>query len=167
MQIPGQMPDGTQGQTQEMIQDTTQERTQDRTQTQAAGQSKDSVNTKLLAYLTANNTGEKYLFATNNVGTAETYIIKTGKAVMAMGGFSGSDPILTVDKLKQMVANKEVKYFLTSSGGPGGGSSDVQAWIIKNGKEVPQTEWQTSTESGTSQGDMGMNGSQTLYEINP
>lgn len=134
---------------------------------QGKGQSSENVNTNLLAYLTANNNGEKYLFATTNAGTAEAYIIKTGKAVMAMGGFSGSDPILTVDKLKQMVANKEVKYFLISSGGQGGGSSDVQAWIIQNGKVVPQTEWQSSTENENSQGNMGMNGSQTLYEINP
>ena len=89
--------------------------------------------------------------------------VETGKAVMAMGGFSGSDPILTVDQLKQRVANKEIKYFLSSSGGPGG-SSDVTAWIIKNGKEVPQTEWQTSTSN--SSGGMGMNGSSTLYELN-
>ena len=169
-QMPGQMPGQTQGQKQDATKDTSQEdmtqkRTQDRAQTQVGGQLKDSVDTKLLAYLTANNTGEKYLFATTNAGTAEAYIIKTGKAVMAMGGFSGSDPILTVDKLKQMVANKEVKYFLSSSGGPGGGSSDVQAWIVKNGKVVPQTEWQSST--GNSGGGMGMNGASTLYEINP
>jgi len=162
------MPGGGQGQTPGQTPDTTRDTTQERTQTQApGGQSKDSVDTELLAYLTNNNTGEKYLFATTNAGTAEAYIIKTGKAVMAMGGFSGSDPILTVDKLQQMVANKEVKYFLSSSGGPGGGSSDVQAWIIKNGKVVPQTDWQTSTENGTSQRDKDMNGSQTLYEVNP
>jgi len=159
----GQMPGGGQGQMPGQTQDTTK----DRTKNQAPGQSTGNVDTNLLAYLTANNTGEKYLFATTNAGTAEAYIIKTGKAVMAMGGFSGSDPILTVDKLKLMVANKEVKYFLGSSGGPGGGSSDVQAWIVKNGKVVPQTEWQSSTEKETSQGDKGMNGSQTLYEINP
>ncbi|KUO72553.1 MAG: mannosyltransferase [Desulfosporosinus sp. BRH_c37] len=128
-----------------------------------AGQSQENIDTNLLSYLTDNNTGEKYLFATTNAGTAEAYIIKTGKAVMAMGGFSGSDPILSVDKLKQMVANKEVKYFLSSAGGPGGGSSEVQAWIIQNGKVVPQTAWQSST--GNSSG--GMNASQTLYEINP
>lgn len=145
----GQMPAQTQG------------------QAQTAGQPKENVDTKLQAYLMDNNTGEKYLFATTNAGTAEAYIIKTGKAVMAMGGFSGSDPILTVDKLKQMVANKEVKYFLISSGGPGGGSSDVKAWILQNGKVVPQTEWQSNAENGSSQGDRGMNGSQTLYVINP
>ena len=58
-----------------------------------------------------------------------------------------------------------VKYFLSSSGGPGGGSSDVQAWILQNGKVVPQTEWQ-STGTGNSSGGMGMNGSSTLYEVN-
>ncbi|MDR3601511.1 MAG: glycosyltransferase family 39 protein [Desulfosporosinus sp.] len=157
------MPNGEQGPRPSQAQD----QSQDQTQPQMAGQSQENVDTQLLAYLTTNNTGEKYLFATTNAGTAEAYIIKTGKAVMAMGGFSGSDPILTVDKLKQMVANKEVKYFLSSSGGPGGGSSDVQAWILQNGKVVPQTEWQSSTGNGTSQGDKGMNGSQILYEINP
>lgn len=117
----------------------------------------------MLDYLIAKNTGEKFLFATTNAGTAEAYIIQTGQAVMAMGGFSGSDPILTVAKLKQMIANKEVKFFLISSDGPGGGSSDVQAWILQNGKAVPQTEWESSTEN--SSGDRGFEGTQTLYEV--
>lgn len=163
--MPGQMQGRRQNETQDGTQDETQNQPQDQPKTQAAGQSKENVDAKLLAYLTDNNTGEKYLFATTNAGTAETYIIKTGKAVMAMGGFSGSDPILSVDKLKQMVANKEIKYFLSSSGGPGGGSSEVTAWIIKNGKEVPQAEWETSIENPI--GGMGMNGSSTLYKINP
>ena len=133
-------------------------------QGQGQGQMQESINTKLVDYLTTNNTGEKYLFATTNAGTAEAYIIKTGKAVMAMGGFSGSDPILTVDKLKQMIANKEIKYVLLSSGGPGGGSSDVQTWIRSNGTAIPSSEWQSSTDSS---GGMGMdrNGSSALYEI--
>ncbi|AFM41773.1 PMT family glycosyltransferase, 4-amino-4-deoxy-L-arabinose transferase [Desulfosporosinus acidiphilus SJ4] len=135
---------------------------------QGAGPMQGNVNTQLLAYLETHNTGEKYLFATTNAGTAEAYIIQTGKAVMAMGGFSGSDPILTVDKLKQMVANKEVKYFLLSGGGPGRGSSDIQTWIQQNGTEIPQSEWQSNaSSSGNSGGGMGMNGAGTLYEVNP
>lgn len=153
----------------------------------AQGGMRESADPQLLAYLTANNTGEKYLFATTNAGTAESYIIQTGKAVMAMGGFSGSDPILTVDKVKQMVQNKEVKYFLISSGGPGGGSSsEILTWVKENGKEVPQSEWQgsntgtsqiteTSKTSQTTQDSqdsqvfpdegMGRNGGSTLYEV--
>lgn len=132
------------------------------------GEMQDNVDSKLLVYLEANNTGEKFLFATSNAGTAETYIIKTGKAVMAMGGFSGSDPILTVDKLKQMVEKKEIKYFLVSDGGPGGGpgggNSAVLTWIKQNGKEIPQSEWQ-SASNANSAGGRGMFGSGTLYEV--
>ena len=134
---------------------------------QGGGQEKDSLNTQLLAYLEAHNSGEKFLFATSNSGTAEAYIIQSGKAVMAMGGFAGSDPILTVDKLKQMVAAKEVKYFLISGGGfGGGGSSDVQTWIKENGTVIPQSEWGgTSSDAGNGAGQMGMDGAGTLYEV--
>ena len=161
-QAMGQRPDGSQDN-----QDKTANQTQaqGQVQGQGAGKMQDNVNAQLLAYLEAHNTGEKFLFATTNAGTAETYIINTGKAVMAMGGFSGSDPILTVDKLKQMVANNEIKYFLLSGGGPGGGSSDIQTWIQQNGTEIPQSEWQSGSSSDTGRG-MGMNGAGTLYEVN-
>lgn len=139
---------------------------QDRSQGQIQGhdQDQDNLNTKLIAYLEAHNTGEKFLFATSNARTAEAYIIQTGKAVMAMGGFSGSDPILTVDKLKEIAANHEVKYFLLSGGGQGEGSSDVQAWIQQNGTEIPQSEWQSGSSQNTQNG-MGMNGAGILYEV--
>jgi len=53
---------------------------------------------------------------------------------MTMGGFSRLDPILTVDKLKQMVANKEIKYFSSSSGGFRGGISDVRPGFSRMGR---------------------------------
>lgn len=146
-----------QGETQVQTEGQMQRQKDGQVREQIAGQSPENVNTKLLAFLTANNTGEKYLFATTNAGSAQAYIINTGKAVMAMGGFSGSDPILTVEKLKQMVANKEVRYFLSTSEGPGRGSSDVHAWIIENAKIVSQTEWQSGTNNTNSE---------TLYDIN-
>lgn len=118
------------------------------------------VNKKLLNYLTKNNTGEKYLFATTDSTSAAPYIIKTGKPVMAMGGFSGSDPILTVSKLKSMIKKGEVKYFYLSGMGKGG-QSDVITWIKENSKEIPSSKWQ-STSSSSQQGPSG-NG--TLYEI--
>ncbi|MHB8987002.1 MAG: mannosyltransferase YkcB-related protein, partial [Eubacteriales bacterium] len=128
------------------------------------------INDKLLEYVTRNNTGETYLFAATDSHTAAPYIIETGKAVMAMGGFSGSDPILTVEKLQKMVANKEVKYFLISSGSGfggrgGGGSSEVMDWIRANSTEVPKEEWQTTTNSSQG-GPMGMENDRTLYKIN-
>ncbi|MDF9407170.1 glycosyltransferase family 39 protein [Pelotomaculum isophthalicicum JI] len=133
-----------------------------------------SINTKLLDYVTRNNTGEAYLFMTPEASTAESYIIETGKAVVAMGGFSGSDPILTIEKLEQMVADKKVKYFLIPSSGSGGrgGSSEVMDWIRANSTEVPKEEWQSNAaQNGPQDGPqggrpMGMGNNETLYEIN-
>jgi 4-amino-4-deoxy-L-arabinose transferase-like glycosyltransferase len=126
------------------------------------------INTKLLAFLTQHNTGEKYLFATTNANTAAPYIIQTGKAVMAMGGFSGSDPILTVEKLQELVKNKEVKYFLIPSGrGFGGenGNREVLDWIRAHGTVIPQEEWQSNNSQGGQDGPMGRGEAETLYEI--
>jgi len=126
------------------------------------------INTKLLDYLTKNNTGETCLFATTDTSTAEAYIIQTGKAVIPMGGFSGSDPVFTVEKLKKAVADKKVKYFLISSGsgfdGRGDGSSEVLEWIRKNSTEVPKEEWQSA--SSNSDGPAGMRNGMALYKIN-
>ncbi|UUZ79755.1 glycosyltransferase family 39 protein [Paenibacillus sp. P26] len=133
------------------------------------GMGQEDYNAKLLQYVTDHNTGEKYLFATTRATTAAPYIIESGKPVMAMGGFSGSDPILTLDKVKELVKNKEVKFFLISSGGgPDGGSSEITSWIKENGTEVPSSEWQSSTPKANGQGAgmrMGMGGTTTLYEI--
>lgn len=114
----------------------------------AGGGTGQSVDDALLSYVTAHNTGEKFLFATTSAGTAEAYIIETGKPVMAMGGFSGSDPILTVDKLQQLVEDKAIKYFVLDGGfgggfggGRGGGSADVQAWIREHAVQIPSSEW--------------------------
>jgi 4-amino-4-deoxy-L-arabinose transferase-like glycosyltransferase len=129
-----------------------------------------TVDAKLLEYLSENNTGEKYFLITTDASTAESYIISTGKAVVAMGGFSGSDPALTVEKLEQIVKNKEVKYFLIPSGsgvggggGFGGGSTEVLNWIRAHSTEVPQAEWQSNATEG---GSMGKGEAKTLYKVN-
>ncbi|MEO3944513.1 glycosyltransferase family 39 protein [Gorillibacterium sp. CAU 1737] len=146
------------------------ERTDGRTDANSGGfnfsRGSSSVDTDLVAYLNKNNTGEKYLFATTSSQTAAPYIIQTRQAVMAMGGFSGSDPILTVDKLKEMVANGDVKYFLMNGEGGRGGSSEVTEWIIANSTAIPESEWKGASAS-TEEGVMGNGGfgGTTLYEI--
>lgn len=122
-----------------------------------------SLNQKLLKFLLKNNNGEKYLFATTNANTAAPYIIQTGKPVMTMGGFTGSDPILTVNKLKELVQKGEVKYFLIGGNGGMGGSSSLTEWIKKNGKEVSSVKWQSGNGSGQQQ--IGLDGAMALYEV--
>jgi 4-amino-4-deoxy-L-arabinose transferase-like glycosyltransferase len=67
----------------------------------------------LTQYLIDHMQNETYLVAVPNANMAAGIILETGRPVMAIGGFLGSDPILTVDRLKKMVADGEVRYFMT------------------------------------------------------
>jgi 4-amino-4-deoxy-L-arabinose transferase-like glycosyltransferase len=119
------------------------------------------VNEKALAYLEANNTGEKYLFAAMNYTTAAPYMIDARALVVILQGFKSSDPVYTVDKLQAMVAKGEVKYFMIGGGGggmKGDSNSELTKWITDHGTIVPSADWQSaSTSSG--------NGNMTLYEV--
>ncbi|MBW4085141.1 glycosyltransferase family 39 protein [Paenibacillus sp. S150] len=117
------------------------------------------VNGNLLAYLKEHNTGEKYLFAAMDYGTAGPYIIDENEPVVILNGFNSSDVPYTTGTLKALVASGKVKYFLVTTGGMGGGrggNSEITAWITENGTVVPAEEWQ-GTESGNNAG--------TLYEV--
>lgn len=118
------------------------------------------INENLLAYLKEHNTGEKYLFAAMDYSTAGPYIIDEGESVVILNGFNASDVPYTTDTLKALVASGQVKYFLVTSGGMGGGrggsSSEITSWITENGTEVPSADWQ-----GTQTGGLGG----TLYEV--
>ena len=74
-------------------------------------------------YLEANRGTTKFLVAVPSSQSADSIIIATGEPVMAMGGFTGSDPILTADSVAQLVKDGTVRYFLLGGGGPGGGSA--------------------------------------------
>ncbi|MBC2038689.1 ArnT family glycosyltransferase [Listeria marthii] len=135
-----------------------------------------SVDSGLISYLQKNNTGETYLFGTTDATTAGPYIIKTKEAVMALGGFNGTDPTLTVKQLKQMIKSGEIKYFYLPSNSKAS-DSDVVKWIQENGTEIDQSEWSSSTSTdddttssasqNTNGGAPGMNGSGegTLYQL--
>jgi 4-amino-4-deoxy-L-arabinose transferase-like glycosyltransferase len=87
-----------------------------------------SADPQLEQYLLLNQGSTTYLFATSSALTAEPYIIDTGKPVMALGGFVGSDPILTTQQLATLVAQGTVRFFLVqSSGGSFDRSGDLPA----------------------------------------
>jgi hypothetical protein len=57
-----------------------------------------------------------------------------GKAVMAMGGFTGSDPAPTVAQFEQWAKAGDITYYIAGGGmggGPGGqgSSSQITAWV--------------------------------------
>ena len=81
-----------------------------------------------------------YRWAAATVGStsaASLELSSDGVPVLAIGGFTGSDPAPTLAEFKALVAKHEIHYFVASgsgagASGPGGGSgygSQITAWV--------------------------------------
>ncbi len=73
----------------------------------------------LIRYLENHQGTATYLVATLNSMSGAPIIIQTGKPVMALGGFSGQDRIMTPSQLAALVSNGTVRYVLPQGGGRG------------------------------------------------
>jgi 4-amino-4-deoxy-L-arabinose transferase-like glycosyltransferase len=123
-------------------------------------------NPKLENLLKSNYREGSYLVATLNATTAAPIILDTGLPVMAMGGFMGNDPALTVEKLQKLVNDGQIRYFLLQERSFGNQQSAVLNWIKTNCLVVPADKWQDSqSKPSQDQSLMGFrNSSMTLYE---
>jgi len=90
----------------------------------------------LLRYLVKHRGAAKYLVATPSSNEAAPIIIATGEPVMSLGGFTGSDPILTSAKLASLAKEGVVQYFLLGGGGGPGGGNGLTTWIQQHSKLV-------------------------------
>ncbi|HEY6411168.1 MAG TPA: glycosyltransferase family 39 protein, partial [Ktedonobacteraceae bacterium] len=119
----------------------------------------------LIRYLEAHQGTAKYLVAVTSSNEADSIILATNKPVMTLGGFSGSDPILTTSQLAALVKSGTVRFFLingSGGGGPGGSSqSALTTWITQHCKLVSSSQYQ-STSTNSSSG--GFGGTAQLYE---
>ncbi|MFG1956573.1 ArnT family glycosyltransferase [Nonomuraea sp. NPDC049028] len=98
-----------------------------------------NVSSSMVSYLEANQGKAEWLVAVSSAMQASSIILSTGKPVMAMGGFTGSDPAMTVTRLKELVASGKLRYVLAGGddrGGPGRGNSEVTTWVQANCKAV-------------------------------
>ena len=127
--------------------------------------------TNLVKFVLKNRTSEKFLLAVPTARQAWDIILETGEPVMAMGGFMGSDHILSPEKIERLVASGDVRYFLVRRipeaaaglrpfaqgagpraglrGGPGGGAEEqlaIERWIEKRGTLVPDEAWKDEEE---------------------
>lgn len=71
---------------------------------------------KILDHLLANTDPDSYLVATLNARGAAPYILKTLRPVLTFGGFSGSDNVVGVDQLAEMIAYGELRFVLGDEG---------------------------------------------------
>ncbi|WP_042412742.1 glycosyltransferase family 39 protein [Streptacidiphilus anmyonensis] len=146
-----------------------------------------SVSTALLSYLERNQGGATWLVAVSSAQSASEIILQSGKPVIAMGGFTGSDPAMSLAKLKSLVASGKLRFVLLGSGGfggmgggPGGGQANSEAteYVQSACKAVSASAYggSTSTSTGSSSsrasGTSGTSGTssagatsgETLYE---
>jgi 4-amino-4-deoxy-L-arabinose transferase-like glycosyltransferase len=70
----------------------------------------------LMRFLQAHRGKTAYLVAVPSSREADPIIVNTGEAVMTLGGFSGSDPILTVTTLKHLIKTNQIRFFLFQTG---------------------------------------------------
>ncbi|MDQ1380056.1 MAG: hypothetical protein QOJ71_775 [Actinomycetota bacterium] len=84
------------------------------------------------------STGFRWTAAAIGADNAAGYQLASGKAVMAIGGFNGTDPAPTLAQFEQYVRTGQIHYFIASGrgGGPGGGSagtsSAITQWVEQN-----------------------------------
>jgi 4-amino-4-deoxy-L-arabinose transferase-like glycosyltransferase len=95
---------------------------------------------RLVDYLRAHYQGETYLAATLSAQNAAPMILATGQPVMAMGGFNGGDPILSVEELVDLMAGGEVRYFLIPP--QQRARSDLARWVTSRCTAVTSEGWE-------------------------
>jgi hypothetical protein len=93
----------------------------------------DTTVSSALAKLLEQNAGSyTWVAATEGSEEAAPLELATGDAVMAIGGFNGTDPWPTLAVFKELVARHEIHYYVgqgSQSFGGGRGSSAIAAWV--------------------------------------
>ena len=139
-------------------------------------------------YLQANKDDTQYLVATTNSMSASPIILNTDESVITLGGFMGRDPVLTTDRLANLVDRGAVRFFLIPDrermeemraeresgqqgapqapppGGPPGIDNESVSWVQDNCEKVPPEEWQSSDSEQQPGGGPPMMRAQTLYD---
>ena len=99
-----------------------------------------SSSTALDALVARSSSSFRWAAATSSSMTAAPLELATGKAVMALGGFNGSDRAITPAAFEKLVAAGAVHYYVVGDGGgaggpgggPGGGNSEIASWVASH-----------------------------------
>ncbi len=91
----------------------------------------------LFDFLVGERRGERWLAATSSESTAAMWMLRADVAVMALGGFSGSDPILTPASLERIVRAGELRFVLIEDRM----RADLGVWVRTRCAEVPPSRF--------------------------
>jgi hypothetical protein len=103
------------------------------------------VGAQLSALLRDGSDGFRWTAAAVGANNAASYQLASGEAIMAIGGFNGSDPAPSLAEFQQYVRDGKIHYFIAGGGGgggrfggggfggPGGNtSSEISSWVTQN-----------------------------------
>lgn len=119
---------------------------------------------RLVAYLVDHAGHDIFLAATLNAAEAIPIELATDRAVMALGGFTGRDPILTPKAFAQHVGAGDVRFVLLPSAQapaqllhrlypdsrklpPAQAPAQLPGWVIQHCQAVPPPDWSDATIS--------------------
>ncbi len=109
------------------------------------------VNQALLDYLEPRTQNITYLMAVPSSMQGADYVIATGRPVLYIGGFKGTDQVVTGDDLTRLVVAGELRYIYWGGGGGPGKQSNISTWITAHCTPVENFET-TTGNFGTSDG---------------
>jgi 4-amino-4-deoxy-L-arabinose transferase-like glycosyltransferase len=113
----------------------------------------------LVTYLQSNTQNVRYMLAVARADDGAPYVLATGRPVLYIGGFLGTDKVIDVAGLQKLVQTGQLRYVLWNDmGGPGGpmgnagsaatdgmDSSSISSWLQSSCKVVTDV----STGRGT------------------
>ena len=99
---------------------------------------------KFINFLNENKReNQEYLLVTPSASVyAQNIILDTGDKVMALGGRTGNDDILTLFAFKQLVREGKVKYVLVGNETNSFNNASIMNWVKNVGKVIPNSQWQ-------------------------
>ena len=99
-----------------------------------------SASSKIVSMLKKSSSSYRWAAATTGSQNAAGYQLSSQKAVMAIGGFNGSDPAPTLKQFKQYVKKGLIHYYIASSSmggtqmGGSGSASKIASWVAAHYK---------------------------------
>lgn len=85
---------------------------------------------ELMSYLYANRQGAQYMAATYDTGISAFGIMESGEPFLTMGGYRGTDPILSLREFEQMVRAGEVRIILRLTESPiENAQEEIYHWV--------------------------------------
>ncbi|MDO9546607.1 MAG: glycosyltransferase family 39 protein [Pelolinea sp.] len=98
---------------------------------------------KLLEFLSENTQEIEYLVAVSNANTGAPFVLATGRPVLYMGGFTGSDPVVDTEDIIEMVSDGDLRYFYYQNIDQEK-DQEIKRWlrdscsVVKEFSEIPQ-----------------------------